>query len=441
MDIARGVAVRCASDDRAGPPAEVEEAPLVQEVDTARAIGLLDPPFGAYCLTFAAFGLAGNSLGPMLPSIAAVGGVETSALSPIIAAGGIGGLVGASLCPALPLRLLVPGGMVALALTYAMVPMHDSVPALTAVFGAAATCAQAVAIGGHAEVARAGGSNVTSRLNGINAAFGMGSLLAPWFHEQMRTSMLTGTQSYWPVSALLLATAAPFVASARRAAAPTGHHTAPQSATPVARQSASMSMQLGGPTGIALTASVLALVCCSVGAEVSYASWLYTHAVQGMQLSGASAAAVVSCFWAMMTIGRLTAAGLASRGFGPSTLLRASLPFAVVGPALALTWPSSGQALTAGMACAGLGLSTGFANSVALLATHVTPTGTTQSLIQLAACAGALVFAPLAGLLAHNAGVGTSACLWVAGGCAALDVVALLAAEALAARMARAKRQ
>ena len=440
MDIARGVAVRSSSYDRTGPPAEVEEAPLVPGVDGATSIGQLDPPFGAYCLSFAAFGLAGNSLGPMLPSIAAVGGVETSALSPVIAAGGIGGLLGASLCPALPLRLLLPGGMVALALTYAMVPLHTSVFALTAVFGAAATCAQAIAIGGHAEVARAGGSNVTSRLNGINASFGMGSLLAPFFHEQLRTSMLTGTQSYWPVSALLLATAAPFVVSRSGcAAAPIAHNAA--SATPATRQSGSMSMLLGGPTGIALTASVLALVCCSVGAEVSYASWLYTHAVQGMQLSGASAAAVVSCFWATMTLGRLTAAALASRGVGPSTLLRASLPFAVAGPALALTWPSSGPALTAGMACAGLGLSTGFANSVALLAQHVTPTGMTQSLIQLAACGGALVFAPLSGVLAQTGGVGTSACLWVAGGCAALDVVALLASEALAARMALAKRQ
>ena len=404
--------------------------------------GLLDPPYGAYCLSFAAFGLAGNSLGPMLPSIAAVASVDSSALSPVIAAGGIGGLAGAALCPALPLHLLVPGGMVALALTYATVPLHSSVLTLTAVFGVAATCAQAIAIGGHAEVARAGGSNVTSRLNGINAAFGMGSLLAPWVHEQLRTSMLTGTQSYWPVTGLLLCAAAPFLASrfGRSAAQAAAHH-AVASTTSASRQGASMSTQLGGPTGIALTASILALVCCSVGAEVSYASWLYTHAVQGMHMSGASAAGVVSCFWATMTLGRLTAAALASRGVGPATLLRASLPLAVAGPALALAWPASGQALTAGMACAGLGLSTGFANSVALLAQHVQPTGMTQSLIQLAACGGSLVFAPLAGVLAHSASVGTSSCLWVAGGCAALDVVALLAAESLAARMARAKRQ
>lgn len=405
---------------------------------------LSHPPYAAYCLSFAAFGLAGNSFGPMLPSLAAACGVDTAAMSPVIAAGGVGGLLGAILSPTLPLSALLPAGLVSLGLAYAAVPLSTSVGALTVVLGTAATCAQAVAIGGHAEIARAGGQYVTARLNGINACFGLGSLLAPWFHDQLR-HVFAGTSSYWPVTALVVATSGPFVmsrvgeasrspASGMHAASPSSHTTPPPTPSPLP-----VSVQLGGPAGMALTATILALVCFSVGAEVSYASWLYTHAVQGLSLSGAAASAVVSTFWACMTLGRLCAASVASRGVGPGTILRVTLPLAVMGPGLALMWPSSGEALTAAVALSGLGLSTGFANSVAFLAQHVPPSGTTQALVQQAACGGALVFAPLAGMLASS-GVGTSACLWVAGACAAMDVGCFLLAEMLAARVARTKR-
>jgi hypothetical protein len=397
----------------------------------------LEPSYIAYCFSFAAFGLAGNSLGPMLPSLAAQAGCDTSGMTPIIMAGGIGGLAGAMISSVLPLRALVPFGLASLGLSYAAVPFSTSVATLTAVFATAATCAQAVAIGGHAQIARTGGQDAASRLNGINACFGVGSLLAPFFNDQMR-SVLGGTRSYFAIAALLMATSAPFLVV--RIGGSASHPQLAHAASPTSHGTQQLVTQLGGPTGVALTASILALVCFSVGAEVSYASWLYTHAVQGLPgLSGTAASGIVSTFWLAMTAGRLCAAACASRGVSPVAILKATLPLAVVGPALALWLPYSGEALTVGVGLSGLGLSTGFANSVALLARHVEPSGGTQSLIQLAACGGALLFAPLAGALAQHAGVGTSAFLWVAGACAVLDAGCFLLASRFAGRMGPAK--
>jgi hypothetical protein len=118
--------------------------------------------------------------------------------------------------------------------------------------------------------------------------------------------------------------------------------------------------------------------------------WLYTYASQGLGLPAAAAAGSVSMFWASLTGGRLLAVAASAR-VPPALILRLSLPLAVAGPAAALAWPGNPAALTLGVAAAGAGLSCGFANAVALLARHVPPSGATQALIQLAACAGGLV--------------------------------------------------
>ncbi len=371
----------------------------------------------------------------MLPKLAAAAHVAPVDLSSVIAAGGLGGLAGAMLCPALPLSVLLPGGLISLGLAYSAVPLAGSVPALSLIFASASVCAQGVAVGGHAQLAREGGAHVTTKLNAINAFFGAGSLAAPLVHDTLG-GFMSGATSYWPVSALLLASSVPFLVAQRAE----GVHTPEPQTLPAPRapsRGGALMDAIGGSEGAALTVAVLALVACNVGAEVSYASWLYTHATSGMGMPSFAAASVVSTFWGALTAGRLLAAAAASRGVQPASILRATLPLAVVGPAIALSWPGSASALTLGVGLGGVGLSSGFANSVAFLARHVRPSGTTQSLIQLAACGGALLFAPIAGVLAQPAHsqMGTSSCLFVAGACAAVDVACLLVAQALAARM------
>jgi len=385
------------------------------------------PPFAAYCLAFASFGLAANSLGPLMPKLALQAHVSPFQMSPLLLAGGLGGILGALACPSLPLPLLLPGGMAALAATYACVPFASDVASLAAVYGVASICAQGVAVGANASVAGGGpAGGATMRLNAINAAFGFGSLLAPLLHDKAGDTF-PGVTAYWLLSGVLLAASSPFLSSATLAQ---------QAAHAAASSPPSLSIaSLGGPSGAALTATIALLVACSVGAEVSFASWLFTHASQGpCMLPGDAAAVVVSTFWGCLTAGRLMAALAASRGAQPSHILRVTLPLAVAGPLVALSAPSSATALSLGVALSGLGLSTGFANAVALLAKHVPPSASTQALLQLAACSGAILFPPLAGALSTTS-LGTSACLLVAGACAAADMGCLLAAERMGRRL------
>lgn len=393
----------------------------------------------------------------MLPALAQQAHVAAVDMSPVMVAAGAGGVAGAALCPLLPLSTLLPGGLLTLAATFALVPLADSVTQFAGIFALAAVCSQGVAVGGHALIARQMGRTAGVGLNGINAAFGAGSLLAPLMHSSLATSLpLRGgapsCASYWAVATMLAVAATPFVAGAfARPARSAGVAAsvdpspalttssiapAPPSASSISASARRALRALGGVDGAALTVSIMGLVACCVGAETCFGVWLYTYASQGpLALPPAVAAASVSAFWASLTGGRLLAVAASSR-MSPAGILRASLPLAVAGPVAALAFPSSAAALTGGVALAGLGLSCGFANAVALLARHVPPSGSTQALIQLAACSGGLVFAPLVARLAGSGVLGPDAFLYVAGSCAAADIVCLVAAEALAARLA-----
>ena len=400
-----------------------------------------------YVTAFAVFGLAGNSFGPMLPSLAEQAGVSTVALSPVMLAAGLGGLAGVVLCPLLPLSKLLPGGLAALGATFALVPLATSVPAMAGIFALASVCSQGVAIGGHALLARQ--PRASAGLNSINAAFGAGSLAAPLLHSSLAPAFAClqrgGAASYWAVAALLCAASIPFMlvatpaderAAPRPVATSADERAAPR---PASKPPLSVSMlvsSLGGTDRALLTASVMGLVLCCVGAEACYGVWLYTYASQSMQLPATFAAATVSTFWTALTAGRLLAVAASAR-VPPSIILRSSLPFAVIGPLAALAMPTSPAALTAGVACAGFGLSCGFANAVALLARHVPPTGSTQAMIQLAACSGGLVFAPLVAQLQSAGVIGSSGFLLVAGVCATGNIAFLATAEAIGSRLTR----
>jgi len=87
---------------------------------------------------------------------------------------------------------------------------------------------------------------------------------------------------------------------------------------------------------------------------------------------------------------------------------------------------SSTAALYAGAALAGLGISTGFANSVSLLARLVPPSGTIQACIQVAATAGSVTFPPAVALIAQRGLMGVESFLCIACACVLADIVLVL---------------
>ncbi len=145
--------------------------------------------------------------------------------------------------------------------------------------------------------------------------------------------------------------------------------------------------------------------CAAAQAENCFGTWLYTYAVQSAALGPAVAATAVSLFWGAFTAGRLLAIPTSAR-LAPGVILLASLPLAVLGPTLALLGRGSPAVLYAAAVAAGLGISTGFANSVSLLARYVLPTGKVQALIQLAATAGSMTFPPAVAIIAQRGVLG-----------------------------------
>ena len=113
----------------------------------------------------------------------------------------------------------------------------------------------------------------------------------------------------------------------------------------------------------------------------------------------------MSLFWGSFTVGRLLAIPASAR-LAPAAILLGSLPLAVLAPCIVLLSHGNSAALFVASVMAGLGISTGFANSVSLLSRYVLPDGKVQSLIQLAATAGSMTFPPGVALIAQTGVLG-----------------------------------
>ena len=78
--------------------AAVGAADSAADSDAASPAGMLK-----YYAAFLVFGCAVNTIGPMLPSLAAHVGLAPVQMAPLLTAKGLGGLAGSFLCPLLPL--------------------------------------------------------------------------------------------------------------------------------------------------------------------------------------------------------------------------------------------------------------------------------------------------------------------------------------------------
>jgi hypothetical protein len=237
---------------------------------------------------FLVFGCAANTIGPMLPSLAEHVALTPVQMAPLLTAKGFGGLFGSFVCPLLPLvrvRLralhhhsrptvhasqayLMPGGLLAISASFATIPAVTSLFQLALVYSFAAVvyqavrgastacatdtrlltsrhrarglpvCAAQVSVAAHTLIAQQYGEHAGPHLNGINALFGAGSLLAPALHRTLSpvVSHVSPLGSYWVISAAaLLAAGAP--ASAGHATHPAPSPLTAKPACPVQSRS------------------------------------------------------------------------------------------------------------------------------------------------------------------------------------------------------------
>jgi hypothetical protein len=130
-------------------------------------------------------------------------------------------------------------------------------------------------------------------------------------------------------------------------------------------------------------------VFLSVGLEVGFGGWTTVYATSWLRQSEAEGHALTASYWTAFTAGRV-AASAAAAALRPGPLLLLSMPLALAGAGAALALPPgrlAGAPATAAVVLVGLGLSTGFANLLALLEGFAPINGSVTGL--LGGCAGA----------------------------------------------------
>jgi fucose permease len=155
-------------------------------------------------------------------------------------------------------------------------------------------------------------------------------------------------------------------------------------------------------------------VFLSVGLEVAFGGWTTVYATRWLGQSEADGHALTSAYWGAFTAGRVAAAAAAA-ALSPSALLLASMPLALAGGAAAIALPPAalaGAPATAAVVLVGLGVSTGFANLLALLEAYSPINGSVTGLLSGFAGAGTMLMPLAIALLAKSTPLGYSGLMW-----------------------------
>ena len=143
-------------------------------------------------------------------------------------------------------------------------------------------------------------------------------------------------------------------------------------------------------------APMLLMITLTIGAEVAYAAWVYTYAIERQGMSPTEAAWLNSLFWSSFTVGRVILTALAAF-FPPAVLLIPTLALASASNLMVLVDPSSSELLWFGTAGAGLGACALFSNSISLLAYYDLSTADTTGALCVACAVGHMTIPNLIG--------------------------------------------
>ena len=245
----KSVRQRSAPGPRSGHVPRASSAALAASSEPAGAAPAPESAFAMlkYYAAFLVFGCAVNTIGPMLPSLAQHIGLTPLQMAPLLTAKGFGGLAGSFLCPLLPMVrrnrraclsvASLSAARVRAGISHALRPavhqrlvchhsgraepvpdgaciffcgssvpsgVFDSAPAKHT--AARRSRGAQVSIAAHTLIAQQHGERAGPHLNGINALFGAGSLLAPAVHRTLSPALASWSPlaSYWAISCAAL---------------------------------------------------------------------------------------------------------------------------------------------------------------------------------------------------------------------------------------------
>ena len=390
----------------------------------------------AYSFAYVACGCACNMVGPTLGDLARRTGVKPSALGVVFLAS-IGGTLATvptgKLMDHAPGHAVLAAAYVLMGFFFACIPAFShTVPELVAYRGLADVFVAGAVTATNMVMSDAFGSRTRRYQVGMNAIcgfWGVGSVLSPVVARMAHNAFGARLDGFY-VAAGALALAGLLVGLAQSPArgGPDAARSAQQrSGTKRDEDDPAGDGQLAG-AGDALqqrllsavadddteqgannnsggvwpaVAATAAFLYLSVGAEVAVGGWLHTFARErgGTTLQ---ADLLNTLYWASFTVTRLGAAVASMRyaSLGPRTILLATLPLLVAGAALmfCLKPESPVGLLWLSAVLAGAGVSTGYANGVALLTERAQLSGLQNGVINIGAALGAATVPPVVSL-------------------------------------------
>ena len=228
--------------------------------------------------------------------------------------------------------------------------------------------------------------NVGPYMNGLHFFFGVGAFVAPLIIAWAVLVSGDIAWGYWILALLIL----PVAIWVLRLPSPN-----PPTETEKSR---------AGGVNYLLVSLVAAFLFLYVGAEVGYGGWIFTFAVQQLNLSGVAAAAyLTSAFWGALTLGRLLSIPIATR-LRPRTILLADLVGCLASIAVLLLWSESIIAIWIGTLGLGLFLASIFPTTLTLAERRMTITGRVTGWFFVGVGAGAMTIPWLIGQLFESAG-------------------------------------
>jgi len=153
-------------------------------------------------------------------------------------------------------------------------------------------------------------------------------------------------------------------------------------------------------TWVTVVAPLMLVLTLGVGAEVAYAAWVYTYAIERLSMGRASAAYLNSLFWTTCTLGRICTVPLAAY-VTPQTLLVPTIALEVVSIACIIAFPDSALLLWCATIGAGVGVCALYSNTLSLLSSYGILSAKTTAAMGLASSLGHMTIPNLVGLVIH----------------------------------------
>lgn len=338
-----------------------------------------------YFGSFIVFGLLAAALGPTLTGMAENTQSQLAQISYIFTAqslGYLGGSVyGGKLFDRLPGHPLLAFVMLGIAILAFSIPITTALWFLIVIFLILGTMQGALEVGNNTLLVWLHKDQVGPYMNALHFFFGLGAIFSPIIVARSISGSGDFRWVYWTLSLLALPVAVWLIRlpSPRRP----DHH----------------ELDKNGQAKPFLVFMVALLLFLYVGAEISYAGWVFTYSTSMFSsLAASSAALLTSAFWVAFTISRLISIPMAVR-VKASSVLVVDLIGCLISVGVILLFPGSLPAIWVGTLSMGVFMAAFFPTTVTMAGQRMQITGRVSGWFFVGAGAGGMILPWLIGQL------------------------------------------